>query len=194
MAVDALKRKAVKQEEADALLTDAISSEQGIEVLTRAISSGFPQLAVSVKDLEVMMEQAQIIVKTPEDKANRPQHSRPELTTAYVAPSDEMEEKLVNIWKDFLGVDKVGIHDNFFELGATSMDIVQVNERINKAFNSNIPIVDLFENPSISLLVRKLSQVNSEDNNAVDLTARTDQVQEGKQLIQKRLQRRKKGN
>ncbi len=47
-----------------------------------------------------------------------PDDSRPDMETGYVGPRNAIEEQLAVIWRDVLGVRKVGIHDNFFELGA----------------------------------------------------------------------------
>ncbi|NYT94925.1 non-ribosomal peptide synthetase [Salinispora sp. H7-4] len=68
---------------------------------------------------------------TPAGKVDRavlpgPDGSRPELDSAYVAPSDETERALAAAWREALGVDRVGVHDDFFELGGHSLAMMRV--------------------------------------------------------------------
>ncbi|WP_426094737.1 amino acid adenylation domain-containing protein [Flavobacterium sp. DSR2-3-3] len=70
----------------------------------------------------------------------------------YVAPRNETEEKLVEIWKEVLKVDKIGITDNFFELGGHSLIVGQLINRINKQFDVLINIKEIFMSPTIEIL------------------------------------------
>ena len=66
-------------------------------------------------------------------------HQRPQLTVEYVEPGNETEKKLADVWRNFLGIQCVGIYDNFFELGATSLDLIQVNGRLIDELKKDIP-------------------------------------------------------
>ncbi|SFF11943.1 amino acid adenylation domain-containing protein, partial [Chitinophaga sp. CF118] len=68
-------------------------------------------------------------------------------TVAYEAPRNETEEKLVLIWQEILGKDKIGIKDNFFDLGGHSLKMMRVAARIHKTFEVNVSIKDLFVTP-----------------------------------------------
>ena len=61
-----------------------------------------------------------------------PDAARPELETTFVAPCTPIEEKLAQIWAEVLGIDRVGIHDNFFDLGGASIQSLQVVNRANE--------------------------------------------------------------
>jgi FkbH-like protein len=63
----------------------------------------------------------------------RDSRSRPELSTPFVAPRNPVEERLSNIWADVLGFDRVGVHDNFFDLGGDSIRSIQILSRIHEA-------------------------------------------------------------
>ncbi|WP_444997366.1 non-ribosomal peptide synthase/polyketide synthase [Aliikangiella sp. IMCC44359] len=67
----------------------------------------------------------------------------------YVAPSNELEAKLCNIWSELLGVEKVGINDNFFKLGGNSLTLVRLEFDINEHFNVSISVRELFDNPVV---------------------------------------------
>lgn len=77
---------------------------------------------------------------TPSGKMNRlalpePGTARPELDIPFVAPRTPAEDTLAEIWSDVLGLDEVGIHDDFFELGGNSLQAVQIMSRVTKAFD-----------------------------------------------------------
>ncbi len=79
----------------------------------------------------------------------RPEITRSELEGAYVAPRNEIEEKLAAIWRQLLGVDQVGVNDNFFELGGDSILTIQV---IAKAKQVGLQLTpkQLFQYPTIA--------------------------------------------
>jgi len=72
---------------------------------------------------------------TPNGKTDRkalpaPDHHRPDLGVDYAAPRNAVEEEIVAIWRDVLGLTEVGIHDNFFHLGGQSIKAVRVAARV----------------------------------------------------------------
>ncbi|MET9700367.1 condensation domain-containing protein, partial [Streptomyces sp. NPDC006529] len=75
---------------------------------------------------------------TPSGKVNRralpaPEVQAEQLGTQYIAPRDDIEDTLAAIWSEVLGVDKVGIHDNFFDLGGDSILSIQLISRARRA-------------------------------------------------------------
>ncbi|MFD2585478.1 amino acid adenylation domain-containing protein [Croceitalea marina] len=78
----------------------------------------------------------------------------------FVAPQTETEQKLAVIWQEALGVDKVGIHDNFFELDGHSLLATQIFSKIKSQFNSDLPLKALFESPTIKQLSEKIDTTN----------------------------------
>ncbi len=73
-------------------------------------------------------------------------------TNNYVAPGNETEQQLANIWMQLLKVDRVGIHDNFFEIGGHSLLAMRVISAIRKEFALNIPLKVIFSFPTIDEL------------------------------------------
>ncbi len=80
--------------------------------------------------------------------------ARPELTTDYVAPATPVEQKIASVWRDVLNLDKVGLHDNFFDLGGHSLHLMQVHGRLKPAFDGKLAMVDLFKYPTVGSLAR----------------------------------------
>jgi acyl carrier protein len=79
----------------------------------------------------------------------------------YVAPQNKLERQLVEIWRTVLRQDRVGIRDNFVELGGHSLSAARVAMEIDKLLGCNLPISTLFRLPTIESLARYLTQGDS---------------------------------
>jgi acyl transferase domain-containing protein/acyl carrier protein len=139
-----------------------ILPQEGVEVFKRVLSchSG-PQILVSTRPLVSIMNQpdsfnnSQEMMKIEEIEAamsSMPSHSRPNLETAYAAPRNEIDQKICNIWQDSLGIEKVGINDNFFDLGGTSLTAIKVISALNKDLAANVPVASLYDGLTIAYL------------------------------------------
>jgi amino acid adenylation domain-containing protein len=95
--------------------------------------------------------------KLDRDALPRPDVSRPELASVYLAPVTELERNISGIWQEALGLEQIGMQDNFFDLGGHSLMIVQVQEKLRETLKREIAIVELFKYPTISALARHLS-------------------------------------
>jgi amino acid adenylation domain-containing protein len=100
---------------------------------------------------------------TPNRKVDRralpaPEGSRPEMAAAFVAPRTAAEEIIAGIWCEVLKVERVSIHDNFFELGGHSLLATQVISRLREAFQIELPLRRLFEEPTVSGLLDEIAQ------------------------------------
>ncbi|KYC36605.1 non-ribosomal peptide synthetase [Scytonema hofmannii PCC 7110] len=91
-----------------------------------------------------------------------PDGDRPELEEVYVAPRSEMERAIARVWQEVLHLEKVGVNDNFFDLGGHSLLIVQVHSKLQQNLHRNLSIVEIFQNPTIKSLAQYFSQ-NPED-------------------------------
>jgi len=78
----------------------------------------------------------------------------------YVMPRSEMEEELANIWKEVLGIERVSVEDNFFDLGGHSLLVTRVHERLQRKLARQIPLLKLFEHPSVRRLTEYLVDGN----------------------------------
>ncbi len=103
---------------------------------------------------------------TPNGKVNRkvlpaPGSERPELGANYVAPSSSTEKILADVWAKSLGLEKVGVHDNFFDLGAHSLLLVEVQDMVSEMLKTKVSIVEMLQYPTISSLARHLSELSA---------------------------------
>jgi len=100
---------------------------------------------------------------TPNGKVDRqalpdPEAFRPELGAAYEMPKTEAEQRIAEIWQESLRLEKVGIYDNFFDLGGNSLLMIRAHGKLKEKFNTDITIADLFRYPTIAALAQYLSQ------------------------------------
>jgi acyl carrier protein len=90
---------------------------------------------------------------------------------AFVAPKTEVELGLASIWSQTLNVERIGIHDNFFNLGGASIPAVQAVAKISDRYGINFPVKSFFEQPTIAgqsalveeLLVSQLEALSDEE-------------------------------
>ncbi|MEL7504495.1 MAG: amino acid adenylation domain-containing protein [Cyanobacteria bacterium J06554_6] len=99
---------------------------------------------------------------TPSGKVDRralpaPNYERPALGTVFVAPRNAMEERLAEIWSRTLTISPIGIEDNFFDIGGDSLRAIQLVHQIRDDFNVDLPMVSLFDAPTISQFVQTLT-------------------------------------
>ncbi len=98
---------------------------------------------------------------TPNGKVDRsalpePDSRRPSLQAEFVAPQSDLEQSIAEIWKKVLGLDDVGLNDNFFDLGGHSMLLTQVHKELQE-LAPQLTLVDLFKYPTIGALTGFLS-------------------------------------
>ncbi len=149
------------QREAPAWARFAIAPEEGREVFSRILAAGVERCVVSTTDLKVRLEQ---VIRTDDAEAAEraverdaeTRHARPIQAVAYTAPRDELEEALAEIWAALLGIDKVGVHDNFFKLGGDSLVAIQLSTRLRDGFGVDISVNNLFDEPTIAALADKV--------------------------------------
>ncbi len=107
-----------------------------------------PSLALVVDDIPL----------TPNGKVDRARLPKPrvERREPIKAHAGEIERKLRDVWSIVLGFDEIGVEDNFFDLGGTSVQLMEVHERIQTEFGRELEIVAMFEHPKIANLARML--------------------------------------
>jgi amino acid adenylation domain-containing protein len=104
---------------------------------------------------------------TPNAKVDRKALPAPELAAAkvaveFVAPRTEFERTIAEIWRTVLGVDQVGLHDNFFDVGGHSLLLVRVQRRLEQALGRMVPVVTMFECPTVVSLAERLTATPAE--------------------------------
>ena len=124
-------------------IEEQMSAGEGLRAFNHLLFSRYmPQLIVSTQDFQTLVarhdQKPQPVVKKLVQASVTPsEHDRPSLDSASVAPDSEIEQTIVKIWQDVLGIERVGSHDNFFDLGGDSLIAIQVLSRLRNASRSN---------------------------------------------------------
>ncbi|HEY0603268.1 MAG TPA: MupA/Atu3671 family FMN-dependent luciferase-like monooxygenase, partial [Herpetosiphonaceae bacterium] len=128
---------------------------------------------------------------TPNGKLDRkalpePSISRPELAVSYVAPRNDLEQRIAAVWQELLQLEKLGIHDNFFELGGTSLLLVQARTKLRAALDRDLSLVELFQYPTISALAQHLSAMQHQQPASATMDKVRQQAERQKQARQQK--------
>jgi acyl transferase domain-containing protein/acyl carrier protein len=192
-----------KKQEPDKLLKNGILPSEGMEAFNRILSGAsgkfgpLPQVIVSTTDLLTRIEHSgfspfalqkggAVSDQTPAPgtgKEPAARHARPAISSVYVAPQTETEKKIAAIWQNLLGIEQVGINDDFFELGGDSLNVVQVNNELQKAFNKDIPVAVMFMHQTIRTFTQYLQQEESGDNVLPPGEDRSDEIAKSKDRL-----------
>jgi len=106
--------------------------------------------------------------KTPSGKINRRELPAPVMEQStfrilYEEAKNETEKYIVNIWQEVLGIDNVGRNDRFFDLGGTSLQIIQVHRKLENIIKKKIPITKLFQYVTVASLAMNLKNDDEAD-------------------------------
>ena len=88
-----------------------------------------------------------------------PEPGRPELDTPFIQPITPIEEQLVALWIDILGVDRIGIHDSFFDLGGNSLLAALMISRTTEKFRALIELGSFLSQPTVCSLAQKIATI-----------------------------------
>ena len=94
---------------------------------------------------------------TPNGKINRralpaPEVLRPEIEQRYVAPRNDIEVALVELWQEVLGINPIGVRDNFFDLGGHSLKATRLLSKVRSIFRTQLPLSVVFETTTVEAL------------------------------------------
>jgi amino acid adenylation domain-containing protein len=94
---------------------------------------------------------------------------RPDLDSGYVSPRTPVESDLEQIWAEILSLDRMGIHDNFFDLGGHSLAATRIVSRVIKKFQLEIPLQSLFQSPTIAKMAAVIMENQARKPDQTDL-------------------------
>ncbi len=145
---------------------------EGIEALWRILAADLPQALVTSLDLDKAGQLWHALtysgMQQLQQASDQPRHPRPTLRTPYVAPRDGLEAQIADIWAQCLGVEKVGVHDHFQELGGNSLLGIAIISRLKEALDVQLTAATLYEGPTVRALYEVI-QANG--NNGASLAA-----------------------
>jgi aryl carrier-like protein len=125
-----------------------------------------------------------------------PRASQPGERAAFAAPRNELEESIARVWHDVFGLegaDAIGVYDNFFDAGGSSLLLVKLHSRLQKALGRNFPLVELFKHPTIAALAASLGAEAPAQPSLDKARARTETRRESMRQMQQLREQRRRG-
>lgn len=146
-----------------------ISFEEGAALLQEILQLPFSQVLVSAQNIQAAIDTHAKFSRafwSGQLAQAQAAPSRPSLTklkTEYLAPENEIERTLALLWQDALGIEQIGVHDDFIELGGHSLMAIQLVARIRETFQINLPLSSFFEQNTIAKLASMIIANQSGD-------------------------------
>jgi acyl carrier protein len=130
-----------------------------------------------VPPLYVVLEKLPL---TPNGKVDRkalpaPEGNRVKPEAQFAAPAGNVEQQVAAIWKDILHVEQIGADDNFFDFGGHSLQVVQVQNRLRETIGVDVPVLKLFQFPTIRALARFIGEQGAASATADAFRARIEE-------------------
>jgi acyl carrier protein len=130
----------------------------------------------------------------PNGKVNRkilpkPTGLYPVQERSFVAPQSALEQRIAEVWKEALQLDRVGVYDNFFDLGGHSLLMIRLHSKLSEVIRADLSLMDLFRFPTISSLAEYLAWEEPAAPSFEKIEERSQRQREAKQQRQ-RMRRR----
>jgi acyl transferase domain-containing protein len=142
----------------------SITPDEGIRAFRRILGdTEIRHIIVSTGDLDDRLDtwtrpQPMEKAADSESEAHVPTHARPNVRTNYVPAQSEMERVVARIWEALLGIEGIGVDDNFFDLGGDSLLLMRLQVKIQQTSGINLSSAEMFQYSTISSLAQRLSQ------------------------------------
>ena len=139
-----------------------ILPKDGWNIFNRVLNSKLRHVLVSALDFHERIEHSlkeDVLDELENKPSSKSTYVRPTLETAYVAPRNEIEQTLANIWQELFGIDRIGIHDNFFDLGGHSLLATRLTSRMRNAFKVEMSLVRVLEVSTIAMLAELVEEM-----------------------------------
>jgi phthiocerol/phenolphthiocerol synthesis type-I polyketide synthase E len=150
----------------------AIHPPEGVEAFLRVLGAPVgSRVLVAINDLAARLAAWVRTADSPGHGAGVERHPRPNLSTAFVEPRTDTERALAGIWGAQLAVSSIGVHDRFFDLGGHSLLAVQVASEIRDRFQIELPVLKLFQAPTVAELAVLVDRAQKAGTDAAPATS-----------------------
>jgi acyl carrier protein len=147
-------------------LTGGMRAEEGVEAFGRVLSSATgPRVVVSTRDLPTLVRESRTfqLGSMATQRVSLAAHSRPDLANEFIAPVDETERIIADIWQEELGIDRVGTKDDFYALGGDSLLALKIVSRLRQSLGAPLNARVFYEGPTIAALAEHVSSTRWAD-------------------------------
>jgi amino acid adenylation domain-containing protein len=120
------------------------------------------------------------------DRKSLPDPGPPEPGASFASPQSERERLIAQVWQEVLGLERVGIHDNFFDLGGHSLLAAEVHGKLRERTRLDFPLIELFQQPTIHALAARLGAPPAAAPEDEELAGLQDVVRREREASQRR--------
>jgi acyl carrier protein len=124
-----------------------------------------PRVLISSADLGRRFEQVNALAAAPQaakPAAESTRYERPQMAQAFAAPEGKLERRIAEVWQELLGIDRIGLNDDFFALGGHSLLALRVIFRLNSDLGLDLPTNAIFLHPTIAELAGHIEGLSSD--------------------------------
>lgn len=149
--------------------------------IERLLQLDTPQVIVSAEPLTEGWNKLEALINASGTKPERQPittYARPNLRVTYVAPRTPTEQAIAQIWSELLGIEQIGAHDSFLELGGDSLLAVRLISRLRDVFNQNFPLRLIFEASTVAELAKSIEPQSEEDSELAEIMGMLEQLSE----------------
>lgn len=174
-------------------LKEGLTPEFAFDVTQRILASGPNRIVVAGNNFlqryskSGFTEQA---INTTLDVSGGELRPRPDISTPYAAPTSNTEKKVAAIWCNMLGLESVGINDDFFELGGNSLVLMQIHKLVQSQYSESLSVVELYDYPTIARLSERIECTHA--NTASQLLHNVETRSAKQKTAQRRLRDKRK--
>ncbi|WP_320065717.1 polyketide synthase [Micromonospora sp. RTGN7] len=139
------------------MVSHSMSDAEALAAFDRLVGAALPAVVVAAGGLDDRLPRLGGVTVEPVG-GDAIRHPRPDLPQPYTPPLTGTERALAELWSDVLGIEPVGIHDNYFDLGGTSLLVPRLLGLVKSRFAVAVPTVSLFEAPTVRSFSTLLDQ------------------------------------
>jgi amino acid adenylation domain-containing protein len=155
------------------MMRDGLTNSEGLGVLAKALQGRWPHLVISTHPLDSRLAGPRSL-------------GQPEVRQGRRAVGEGVEEQIASLWREMLGVDEVGLHDNFFDLGGSSLIGIRLVGRIRAELGVEVSEVDLLQSPTVAALARRVR--------GADTQGAPEGIERGQRRRERRMAGRERGD
>lgn len=169
-------------------------AEQNVTEILKQLQVQLPEYMIPSALVELYSLPLTVNGKVDRKRLPAPEVQRIEKVDEPVGPLTEVEQFIRGIWQEVLGVERVGIRENFFDLGGHSLLMVQVHGRLQQTYGEELSMTELFKYPTVSALANYLSLKKIVDEPQPQTIEVSEKLNEGKDRMRQRLQQRQRAS
>jgi acyl transferase domain-containing protein/acyl carrier protein len=163
----------MREEFAEVRAAFGIGLAEGLEAFARIMASSQSQIIVSTQEFPALIERQKSLDKRAlldqQETRRAIAHTPFTADDGNVLSGDELEQVVTSIWRELFGIERIGLEDNFFDLGGNSLLAIQLMAQLRQTFELDLPLNNLFEAPTVAGLATRIAESRLKEQEAAEI-------------------------